>query len=234
MTRTDDRQALAQYEWFRGLPADVVAQLASLAVRRRFGNGERIHAKGDAPDGLYGLLEGQVRISHLAADGRELLVTLFEPGHWWGEISMFDGLPRTHDASAVGDCEVLLLPQQRFQSLLRENPELYPHFVKMLCAKLRLALSYIEDATFLPLSARLAKRLLELARLYGRETEDGVRLDVRLPQGDLARMLGASRQSVSKELKAMEKRGALALDYGRVTLRNAAVLEKIAQGSPAR
>lgn len=229
MTGTGDRRALAQHEWLRGLPPEIVGYLAGAAVRRRFADGERIHARGDAPDGLYGLLRGQVRISHLTADGRELLVTRFEPGHWWGEISMFDGLPRTHDAYAVGDCEVLLLPQARFHALLRQHAELYPHFVKMLCGKLRSAMGYIEDAMFLPLEARIAKRLLELARAYG-STDPAGRPDVRLPQDDLARMLGASRQSVSKALKVLEKRGLVALDYGRITLNDAPALDKLATG----
>jgi CRP/FNR family cyclic AMP-dependent transcriptional regulator len=217
MTRTpiSKQRALAGNSWFRGLPPAVVAQVAALAVKKTFADGARIHGAGDPPDGLYGLLKGRVRISHAAADGRELLLALFEPGAWWGEISMFDGQPRTHDAHAVGECEVLRVPQEKFHALLQAQPQLYPHFVKLLCDKLRLAMHYIEDAMFLPLAARVAKRLLALQ-------------DLKLPQDDLARMLGASRQSISKELKALEGRGLIALRYGQVQILDRAGLGKAA------
>lgn len=222
------RDALAASSWFRGLPQDVVSQVAALAVTRKFGPGARIHGAGDAPDGFYGLLKGRVRVTHAAADGRELLVALFEAGAWWGEISMFDGEVRTHDAHAVGECEVLLVPQDKFHALLRAQPQLYPHFVQMLCGKLRLAMRYIEDAMFLPLSARVAQRLLDLAQAYGKDEARGVLIDLKLPQDDLARMLGASRQSVSKELKRLERRKCIALRYGRVVIVDAASLARAA------
>ena len=225
-------KALAANTWFRGLPPEVVAQVAALAVKRTFAKGARIHGAGDDPDGLYGLLEGRVRITHAAADGRELLVALFEPGTWWGEISMFDGEVRTHDAHAVAECEVLLVPQEKFHALLRAQPALYPHFVKMLCGKLRLALHYIEDAMFLPLSVRVARRLLDLMQAYGKPEARGTLIDLKLPQDDLARMLGASRQSISKELKALEAAKTIALRYGRVVVLDPVRLGRAAARTP--
>jgi CRP-like cAMP-binding protein len=174
---------------------------------------------------------GQVRISNVGSDGQEILVAVFEPGSWWGEISMFDGLPRTHDAHAVGDTEIVLLPQQRFQALLEQHPDLYPHFVKMLCRKLRLAFSHIDDLAFLPLPERIAKQLLTLADIYGEDTAAGRRIRLHLPQEDLGRMLGASRQSVSKVLKRFESQGWVAVAYGQITVCNAQALRE-ASGAP--
>src|SRR5579885_2169756 len=128
MARADSGKVLAQAEWFRDLPPAVVEELASFAVPRRLDDGALLFAKGDAADGLYGVVSGRVRISAAGADGKELLVNLFEPGDWFGEISMFDGLPRTHDAWAIGATELLLIPRERFRALLARRPELYPHF----------------------------------------------------------------------------------------------------------
>ncbi len=219
--------AIGSSEWFRDLPEGVVAQLAECALRRRLGDGERLFAKGDAADGLYGVISGRVRISSHGADGRELLISLFEPGGWFGEISMFDGLPRTHDAYAVGATELLLIPRERFLALLDARPALYPHFLRMLCRKLRRSFDWIEYEAFLPLPARLSARLLELADGYGDVTAEGVMIRLHLPQEELGRMLNVSRQTISKELNALRERGCISLEYGRVLIRDRVALEAL-------
>jgi len=228
MSWSEERAALVASDWFRELPPDVVTQFAAMAVRRRLSDGELLFAQGDAPDGLWNVVSGRIRAGSVSGEGKELLVMQFEPGAWFGEISMFDGLPRTHDSRAVGPTEMLMLPRDKFLAVLAAQPELYPHFVKMLCRKLRLAFSYIEDAQFASLPARLARRLIDLLALYGRQTPEGMLIDLHLPQDDLGRMLGASRQSVSKELKLLETSGVVAVDYGRLRIRDLPALQKIA------
>jgi len=212
---------------FLDLPADTAAQFASLASKRRLGDGELLYARGDPAEALYGLIRGRIRLSNVAPDGREVLVMLFEPGDWIGEVSMFDGLPRTHDAHAVGEAEAFVLPKARLLALLDAQPALYRHFAARLARSLRIALSYIDDAAFLPLPLRLAKRLLDLARVYGVDTPLGQRIDLHLPQEDLGRMLGASRQSVSKELKRWEARGWIGVQYGKVVICDEAALRRL-------
>lgn len=213
---------------FLDLPAETAAQFVSLASRRQLGHGELLYARGDAADALYGLIRGHIRLSNVAPDGREVLVMLFEPGDWVGEVSLFDGLPRTHDAHAVGHTEVFVLPKAKLLALLDAQPLLYRHFAMLLARSLRVALSYIDDAALLPLPARLAKRLLDLSRVYGEETPQGRRIELHLPQEDLGRMLGASRQSVSKELKRWEAQGWIGVEYGKVMIRDEAALLQLA------
>jgi len=216
---------------FFDLPAEAAAQCAGLASRRHYGDGELLYARGDAAEALYGLIRGRVRLSNVTPDGREVLVMLFEPGDWVGEVSLFDGLPRTHDAHAVGPTEVFVLPKAKLLALLDAQPLLYRHFAARLARSLRVALSYIDDAALLPLPPRLAKRLLDLARVYGADTPLGRRIELHLPQEDLGRMLGASRQSVSKELKRWEAQGWIGVEYGKVMIRDeAALLQLIGQG----
>ncbi len=232
MKWTEEREVLLNSEWFRPLPEETVAQLAAMMTRRRLADGALLYAKGDAPDGLYCVLKGRIRNSTTSSDGRELLLMQFEPGTWFGEISMFDGLGRTHDGRAVGETDILILPRDRFLDLLAQQPDLYPHFMKMLCRKLRLAFAYIEDVQFEPLSVRLARRLLDLVALYGKATDDGTQIDIHLPQDDLGRSLGASRQGISKELKNLEARGWITLNYGRLLIRDLEALRQIADEGP--
>ncbi len=210
---------IASSEWFRELPPEVVSQLGRLARLRQLDDGTRLFAQGDEADGLYGVLRGQVRISSQGADGRELLVNVFEPGGWFGEISMFDDLPRTHDAAAQGATDLLLIPKREFRALLESDPGLYPHFMRMLCRKLRRSFGYIESAAFLPLRGRLAYRLAELVELHARHAVDVLLVIwLHLPQDELARMVSATRPSVSRELKALEADGYIALAYGQITV----------------
>lgn len=212
---------------FIDLPAGTAARFAALASRRRLAAGERLYARGDAAEALYGLISGRVRLSNVDAEGREVLMMLFEPGDWIGELSLFDDQPRTHDATAVHEAEVFVLPKAKLLALLDAQPLLYRHFAARLARQLRFALSWIDDAVFLPLGQRIARRLLQLSRVYGQETPRGLLLDLHLPQEDLGRMLGASRQSVSKELKAMEARGLVAVEYGKVLIRDVAALQRM-------
>lgn len=224
---TQIKQVLATNAWISELPQVVVDELAEHAQLRRLQDGELLYARGDEPTGLFGVVSGRVRISATSLDGREVTVTFFDPGDWLGEISIFDGLPRISDAYAVGDTEVLVLARSAIQDLLSRQPELYAPFVKILCGKLRMALHYMADLVFLPLSARLARRLLDLARDYGEPHEKGTLITLHLPQDELGRMLGTSRQSISKELKAFEARGLVSLAYGKVVVSDAEGLQAL-------
>ena len=230
----DKRGLLAENAFLRDLPADVVRRIADLSVTQRFADGARIHQKGDEPTGLYGIVSGGVKVSSRAADGRESLLTVLEPGHWFGEIALFDGLPRTHDAHAKGATVLVLLRRLDFLALVGERPELYAHFVRALCRRIRGCFALIEDIVFLDLAARLAKRLLMLAAVHGEPSPGGgVRIALRLPQEELGRMVGASRESVGKQLKRWQRSGLLELRYSRVVLRDPRALEEIVAAAEA-
>ncbi|CAA0092316.1 CRP-like cAMP-activated global transcriptional regulator [Zhongshania aliphaticivorans] len=222
----DKRLILTTNSLLSGLPVDVVEQLLAVSSLKQLADGECVYAQGDVGDGLLGVVEGRIRLSNSSRDGKELLVMLVEPGDWIGEVSLFDGLPRSQDAFAVGDCSILFLPKAKFDALLNAKPELYQYFVPMLCRKLRLALSYVESVALYSLPARLAQRLLELLNFYG--VDDGKLghlIDVHLPQEDLAKMLGVSRQAVSRELKRLEADGVIQLAYGQLRILDKAALK---------
>ena len=207
-------------QWLRDAPAELLQRLTALSRRRHLSDGEQLYARGDTPEGLYGVIRGLIRVELIAIDGHEFLAGLYAPGDWLGEMSLFDERPRAVHARAVGDTEILLLPAAQFRELLDANPQWYRHFARVLSEKLRLAISMIEDSLLLPLSQRLAKRLLDLAQVYSAQTADGVLLKLHLPQEDLGRMLGATRQSINKELRSLETRGILELRHGRILIRN--------------
>jgi len=216
-------QMLWSQLWLHDAPPELARELAALAVTRSFGDGELLYAQGDPAMGLIGVLSGMVRQVRIGADGRRALVGLFPSGTWFGEISLFDQGPRPFTAYADGATQILFVPAAQLRQLLDSHPEWYRDFARLLCKKLRLAFDYIEDG-YKPLAVRIAKRLIDLAQGFGDPSPQGLRIKLRISQQELAEMLGASRQSVNKELGAFERREWLMLEAGRIVLRDPVAL----------
>lgn len=228
----DPRELLLSTDFLRVLPEDVIARLESACVRKRVADGEAVLRRGAKPDALYGVVHGELRVLARSSRGRELVVTLLGPGQWFGEISLLDGLPRTHDVVARGDAEVLVLPGRDFRALLDDDPRLYAHFVALLCRKLRLTFALLEDSVMLSLPGRLAKRLLGLAADHkASESGDAGEIGAHLPQEELARIVGSSRESVARHLAEWQRNGWIETRYGRVRLLDADALRAIVAAS---
>ncbi|MDD3764516.1 MAG: Crp/Fnr family transcriptional regulator [Nevskiales bacterium] len=218
-------RALWSENWSSIVSPELSAALAGLGHRRMLASGEQLYGRGETGTDLIGVVSGLIRIVGITPDGYEGLLGLYRPGSWFGEMSLFDRLPRPGDAVAVGETEVLIVPGQRLLELLDAHPQWYRDFARVLSHKLRMALTHIESTT-LPVSARVGLRLLDLAAAYARPADDGVLIDLSLPQEELARMLGLTRQSVNKELRQFQSRGWLQLQRGRITLTDIPALRR--------
>ena len=205
---------LARGHWFSHLPPDLQRSLLEAARLRVLMAGQYLFKRGDPPCGVYAVLEGTVRISAVSAQGKEAVLSLVETPYWFGEICLFDGLPRTHDALAMGPCTLLHVPQAAMLALLEHQPVYWREIALLMSHKLRLSLINIEQMSLMPASARLAHRLLMIAEGYG-EIEQA-RRELQLPQEDLAAMLGLSRQTINSLLKSLEQQGIIGLSYGAI------------------
>ncbi|MCD7037580.1 MULTISPECIES: Crp/Fnr family transcriptional regulator [Pseudomonas] len=202
--------------WFRHLPSDLQRSLLAAARPRSLTAGQLLFKRGDPPCGVYAVLEGGVRISAVNAQGKEAVLSLVETPYWFGEICLFDGLPRTHDALAMGPCTLLQVPQAAMLGILERHPPYWRDVALLMSHKLRLSLINIEQMSLMPASARLAHRLLMIAEGYG-EIEQARRV-LHLPQEDLAAMLGLSRQTINSLLKTLEQQGVIELSYGAIEI----------------
>ncbi|AZE64425.1 cAMP-binding domain of CRP or a regulatory subunit of cAMP-dependent protein kinases [Pseudomonas synxantha] len=207
---------LARGHWFKHLPPDLQRSLLGAARVRSLTAGQFLFKRGDPPCGLYAVLEGAVRISAVSAQGKEAVLSLVETPHWFGEICLFDNLPRTHDALATGACTLLQVPQAAMLDILEQQPMFWRDMALLMSHKLRLSLINIEQISLMPASVRLAHRLLMIAQGYG-EIEPPRRV-LQLPQEDLAAMLGLSRQTINSLLKALEQQGIIGLSYGAIEI----------------
>ncbi|MEW6460928.1 Crp/Fnr family transcriptional regulator [Pseudomonas sp. BMW13] len=216
---------LNQGHWFAALPAALSQTLLEMARVQRLDAGQRLFRRGDRPSGLYAVVEGAVRVGAIGENGKEALLTLVEPPYWFGEISLFDGLPRTHDAFAESASTLLLLPQAELLALLERQPQHWRDFALLMSHKLRLAFIALEDMSLLPAAPRLARRLLLIAENYG---ESEPRRVLHLAQEQLALMLSLSRQTTNQILKELEAQGVVRLTYGEIEILDVEHLRQLA------
>ncbi len=225
---------LAAGVWFAGTSAPLRAALLGAATVRALAPGQALFRRGDAPCGLYAVLEGTVRISGTGGssdDSREVLLTLLEPPHWFGEVSLFDGEPRTHDAVAEGPARLLHVAQPALMQMLAAQPAYWRELGLLMSHKLRLAFVALEEAASLPVAQRLARRLVMMAEGYGvrRDAQQGVhRRSIAVSQEQLSMMLAVSRQTVNQNLKELEARGVLRLNRGGLEIPDLAALQRLA------
>lgn len=224
------REALLRRSFiFKDLPQDLLAGLARITTTRRIPHGQTLFQQGDEGDALYAVITGLIRISVVGRAGKALTLALLEPGDLFGEIALLDGLSRTAAAEAAADCMLLVIERATFLDLLQRDGRLARHIIELLCDRLRENTDRLSEFAFLDLNARLAGQLQSLSIAHGRDTDDGVRIDIKLSQTDLAEMLGVSREAVNKQLKSWSAIGLLRVDRGFITVLDRHRLAAMAQ-----
>jgi CRP/FNR family transcriptional regulator, cyclic AMP receptor protein len=232
-TKEAVRDVLRGKPWFRDLPDALVDAILSQGHIRHLTD-EIVYATGDPPNGLFALISGEIRVTQTTGEGHSALLMIASPGVWFGEAGMIDGLPRTSDAVAIGQATVLQIDPGLFHRLTLDNSQYYAAFARLVCEQYRKAMDYIVTTMSLPLPVRLAQRLVGLAHAHGRETGDGVTIDLHLSQESLAGTVAVSRQSLNRALKALEAKGMVSIGYSALTIRDVAALDALARSRMLR
>lgn len=217
--------ALKTHLWFASCPEPFQRTLIERSRLWHIRTGEALFSRGESQDSLCCVVAGALKLGSVnPKDGSHRLTMYVEPYHWFGEVSVMDGLPRSQDAIADIDSTVMVVNGPQLQEWLGEHPENWRDLARLACGKLRLILTAIEDNATLSIEQQLARRLLFSATNFGQSTNPGIRRRVRLPQEYLARMLGVSRQTINKALRALERERVLALHYAEIEIVDMAAL----------
>jgi len=214
----EERSNIESGSWFAKLSAPLREAILSRSMVRKLRDGAMLTSRGQNAEEWIGVAKGAVRVSSISLAGKQVSLTYVEPGVWFGDIALFDGMPRTHDSSAHGDTTLLVVRKPDFKELLSQHVELYDALLHLNCRRLRLMFDLIEDLNTRPLAARLAKQILLLARSYGIHEGGEIRIGLQLAQEDIAQLLGASRQRVNQELKSFERDGAVRIEPTRLVV----------------
>jgi CRP-like cAMP-binding protein len=217
-TGPSEAEILATAPLFAGLPEEERDRLELLLRPRRYARGEAIFLEGDAGTALCLIAEGGVRIQLTGADGREVIIAVYGPGEIVGELALLDGEPRSADAIAREASRVFWLQREDFAAFLDSHPRAAMTMLASLSRRLRHTTRVVEAATFRDVPARLARVLLDLAARHGQATPQGIRIESRQTQGELAALLGASRESVNRALRSFEQHGLVGWEAKRLTL----------------
>jgi CRP-like cAMP-binding protein len=209
---------LARVPLFAGLSADDLAGLATGLRARQYARGEVVFLAGDPGSSLCIVQSGRVRLGFSSPDGRERSLALLGPGDFFGELALLDGRPRSADAVAAEPSRLLLLPRESFLQSLRSHPELAITLLGVLSERLRRDAQLLQDAAFLDVPGRLAGTLLRLAEPAAEGGENAGVIPGRLSVAELATLVGATRESVSRWLSAFERGGLIRRQAGRIAL----------------
>ena len=217
---------LKQVPLFRSLRAEDSQHIAALLQKQTLRKGDVLFRNGEEGHSLYMITAGKIKIVRQSRDGDEMILAVLSTGDFCGEMALLDGLPRSADAIAVEETHLYGLNRKDFLSYVMNNETAVRAILSALSKRLRKADDFLEDIFFLNIAARLAKKLIELAGSNGfREGEDGP-IKLSFTQKDLAGMIGATRESVNKELRSLREKNLIALSGKAILIQNMKGLQK--------
>jgi CRP/FNR family cyclic AMP-dependent transcriptional regulator len=215
----EKRKIFERHFLFGKLYPNEIDALISYARVERYRAGREIFAKGSPGQSLMAVLRGSVKISSLSDSGKEIVFRIFNAGEIFGEIAMLDGEARSADATALTDCELLVLNRRDLLPVLQNRVDLCVMLLKILCRRLRATTEQVEDIMFRHLESRVAKALVQLAE--SNSLHFGVRspsVELHVPQRELGNMAGGSRESVNKQLQIWCHQGLIKLSKGSIMI----------------
>ncbi len=227
----DKELVLAGHFLLQHLGRDELRRLAATTTLAHYPARSLIFQKGDPGSSMMAVIRGKVKICTQSVDGKELVLNIINRGGLFGEIALLDGEPRTADAVALEETDLLVLERSRFQPFLSERPDLALRLITVLCKRLRQTSEHLEDTMFFEAPSRLARSLLRPAEAFGKPDGAGTRLDIKLSQQQLGNLVGVSRESANKQLGEWQRGGLIDIAGGIITLRDRRAIEGIASAN---
>ncbi|MCX5840539.1 MAG: Crp/Fnr family transcriptional regulator [Deltaproteobacteria bacterium] len=206
-------------------PADH-EQLAGLLRRRNLKKGDVLFRKGDEGTALYIIIKGRMKITVPSKLGDEITLAILSQGDFFGEMALLDSLPRSADATAVEETLLYVLNRSDFLSFLINNENAVRSILYALSSRLRKTDDFLTEVCFLNISARLARRLLEMSESLIRENNPGASVELKLTLKDLASLLGTTRETINRELKILRDRGIVSTSRNLITIHNLELLKR--------
>jgi CRP-like cAMP-binding protein len=216
---------LRQHPMFRDLGAEALDQLCRYAKHTSLKRGATICSKGDPGNFLFIVISGTVKISVSSPDGRNAILNLINAGDLFGEVAVLDGQARTADAIANTNCEIFVLDRRDFLPFVRSQPELAMRLIELLCTRLRWTSDQVEQVILQDLPGRLASALLGLTEKRKLEPQSHT---IAITQQEISEMVGMTRESINKQLRAWAARNWVRLEHGAIVVLDAASLRELA------
>jgi CRP-like cAMP-binding protein len=228
--RDDELAALHSGRWFSELPEGLRHDIIRRARVQRVAAGARITQRGDAAGNWVGVARGAVRLGTALSDGRVFTLDFMSPGQWFGDIALVDNRAEDLDMVAHVPSTLLIVAKADMHELMELSSDFRDALLQLNCHRLRRVYKRCEERHALSLPQRLARQVVRLARHFGRATASGIRIDLAVSQGDLASMVGGSRQRVNRALRQMQQIGVLQIGPQRLQVLDLDGLSDVANG----
>jgi len=229
LTAERKRELLARVPLFQGFaPRDLdalvpAARPVTVAVR------QEVFHKGDNGSQLYVVIDGRLKALTTSPEGNDVVFNVMGPGEVFGEMALLSESPRSATVRAIERCELLALDRRDFLAFLKRSPDVAIRMLTVLVERLVRVSEFVEDVQFLNLPVRLAKKLVLFADRYGRDDKDGaVKIDLKLSQEEWGDLVGTTRESINKQMRAWGDEGLIRVDAGYVTLLRPEAIERLA------
>ena len=220
MATTVSTAVLKAVPLFASFPDDQLRMLTTMVTRRSAARSTTIMAGGDATDSLYIVLSGRLKVMMSDSDGKEVILSILGPGEFFGEMGLIDDEPRSASVVTIEPCELLSISKRDFKKCLLENSEMSMAVMRGLVRRLREADRKIGSLALLDVYGRVARLLLDMS-----ENVDGEKVVTkRLPKQDIAKMIGASREMVSRVMKDLQTGGYIEMRGSNIVLRDTIML----------
>ena len=220
MAATVSTAMLKAVPLFISLPEEQLRMLTPVVTRRSAPRASTIIAGGDATDSLYIVLSGRLKVMMSDSDGKEVILSILGPGEFFGEMGLIDDEPRSASVVTLEACELLTITKRDFRRCLAENFEMAMAVMRGLVRRLREADRKIGSLALLDVYGRVSRLLLDMA-----ETVNGEKIVTkRLPKQDIAKMIGASREMVSRVMKDLQVGGYIEMRGSNIVLRDTIML----------
>ncbi len=218
MSVSSPQKLLNKIPLFNSLSDSDLESLSESVRLQSLKKGQTLFRKGDEGSSLYIIQQGTIKIVLPSRLGDEVIVTMFSEGDFFGEMALFDGKPRSADALAMEPSKIYVLSRNDFLLFLQSNINAMKSILSQLTNRLRNTDDFLESTCFLSVSARLAKKLLDLAESYGQNDGDGVYIDLNLTQKEIGDMIGSTRESINKELKILRDKGLITMQENKIQI----------------
>lgn len=216
MAQEENKAFLRRVPLFQSLNEAQLDVLATGSLRRNYPRGRTIVAEGEPSQSLYILLSGRAKVQRSDSEGKEVILAVIGPGEFFGEMSLIDDAPRSASVITLESSDFMAINKDGFKAMLLQNTDIGMQVMRGLVRRLREADKKIETLALLDVYGRVARVLLDFSEIVNGERI----VKARLPRQEIAKMIGASREMVSRVMKGLEIDGYIVpMAEGKLVLR---------------
>ncbi|MEW6570537.1 MAG: Crp/Fnr family transcriptional regulator [Nitrospirota bacterium] len=219
-------ESLKKIELFDSLTEEELRQVSHTIVVKRFDKNEIILYEEDTSEYMYIILDGKVKVVQTTEDGKEILLSMHQSGEFFGEMSLIDGKTSPATVVATEKSTVAIISKKDFYLSISSQSKILGNLLLILCSRLRESWEKIQLLNLKNAAQRIKILFLMLSEKYGKKTEKGITLEIRLTHQDIADMTGMTRETVTRVIDKLQKDGEINILRNRFIHLNSRFLQK--------